>query len=93
VVDQQQKCILREALNDLPTRYREVLLLRVMKDVSYQEIANTVGIPIGTVMSRLSRARKRLQRDLVCQEVPALDASESSLTSVPTHSCWLAVLE
>jgi RNA polymerase sigma-70 factor (ECF subfamily) len=64
----QQKCILRGALNDLPTRYREVLLLRVLKDLSYQEIASKVGGPIGTVMSRLSRARKRLHRDLVCRE-------------------------
>jgi RNA polymerase sigma-70 factor, ECF subfamily len=65
---QQRECMLRGALNDLPTRYRKVLLLRVIKDLSYQEIANKVGVPIGTVMSRLSRARKRLHRDLVCRE-------------------------
>jgi RNA polymerase sigma-70 factor (ECF subfamily) len=66
LVDQQRKCILRGALDDLPARYREVLLLREMENLSYQEIANKVGVPKGTVMSRLSRARKRLQRDLVC---------------------------
>ncbi len=65
VADQQQKYILRVALDDLPAPYREVLLLREMEDLSYQEIANKVGVPIGTVMSRLSRARKRLHRDLL----------------------------
>ena len=65
VADQQQKYILRGALDDLPAPYREVLLLREMEDLSYQEIANKVGVPIGTVMSRLSRARKRLHRDLM----------------------------
>jgi RNA polymerase sigma-70 factor (ECF subfamily) len=68
VVDQQQKSILRGALDDLPAPHREVLLLREMEDLSYQEIANKVGVPIGTVMSRLNRARKRLHRDLVCRE-------------------------
>jgi RNA polymerase sigma-70 factor (ECF subfamily) len=71
VVDQQQKSILRGALDDLPAPHREVLLLREMEDLSYQEIATKVGVPIGTVMSRLSRARKRLHRDLLHQEASA----------------------
>lgn len=62
---QQQKTLLKRALDDLPLKCREVLLLRVIEDLSYQEIADTIGIPIGTVMSRLSRARKRLHRGLV----------------------------
>jgi RNA polymerase sigma-70 factor (ECF subfamily) len=44
----------------LPIEFREVLILRVFDDMSYQQIAETVGVAIGTVMSRLSRARKRL---------------------------------
>jgi RNA polymerase sigma-70 factor (ECF subfamily) len=68
VVDQQRKGILNEALDNLPAQYREVLVLREMEDLSYQEIADRIGVPIGTVMSRLSRARKRLHRDLVCLE-------------------------
>ena len=44
--------------------YREVVLLCDVEEMSYQEIAETLGIPIGTVMSRLSRARKAL-RDLL----------------------------
>jgi len=45
----------------LPAEYREVIVLREIEEHSYQEIAEIVGIPIGTVMSRLSRARRRLQ--------------------------------
>ena len=48
------------ALRKLPVEYREVLILREMEDLSYREIAQATGIPIGTVMSRLSRARKEL---------------------------------
>jgi RNA polymerase sigma-70 factor (ECF subfamily) len=44
----------------LPAEYREVIVLREIEDLSYREIADVVGIPIGTVMSRLSRARKLL---------------------------------
>jgi RNA polymerase sigma-70 factor, ECF subfamily len=49
-------------LESLPERYREVLVLRELEGCSYKEIAQIVGIPIGTVMSTLFRARTRLQR-------------------------------
>ncbi len=45
----------------LPDEFREVLVLREMEDLSYQEIAATLEIPIGTVMSRLARARASLR--------------------------------
>jgi RNA polymerase sigma factor (sigma-70 family) len=51
---------LRECLEGLPVDYREVVILRELEEMSYQEIADVVKIPIGTVMSRLSRARQRL---------------------------------
>jgi RNA polymerase sigma-70 factor, ECF subfamily len=51
---------LRECLERLPVDYREVVILRELEEMSYQEIADVVKIPIGTVMSRLSRARQRL---------------------------------
>lgn len=57
----------REALEDLPIHFREVLLLCEVEEMSYEEIAQTVGIPIGTVMSRLSRARKALRGKLVAR--------------------------
>lgn len=52
------------ALEALPTRPREVLVLRELEGCSYKEIAEITGIPIGTVMSTLSRARQYLQRSL-----------------------------
>jgi RNA polymerase sigma-70 factor (ECF subfamily) len=48
-------------LATLPVEFREVLVLREMEDMSYREIAETVGAPIGTVMSRLARARALLK--------------------------------
>ncbi|MBN9391095.1 MAG: sigma-70 family RNA polymerase sigma factor [Chloroflexi bacterium] len=52
---------IKEALMELPPEYREVIILREIEEFSYREIAEILGIPIGTVMSRLGRARKRLQ--------------------------------
>jgi RNA polymerase sigma factor (sigma-70 family) len=46
----------------LPTAYREILLLREVEELSYREIADITGTPVGTVMSRLSRAREALRR-------------------------------
>lgn len=59
--------LLRRALAELPEEFREVLILREFEDLSYKEISETVGLPIGTVMSRLSRARQRLQAILMAQ--------------------------
>jgi RNA polymerase sigma-70 factor, ECF subfamily len=57
--------VLREALEALPVAFREVVILHDLEDLSYKEIAVIVDIPLGTVMSRLARARKRLQHYLV----------------------------
>jgi len=53
------------ALESLPPRSREVLVLRELEGCSYKEISDIAGIPIGTVMSTLARARGRLQRMLM----------------------------
>jgi RNA polymerase sigma-70 factor (ECF subfamily) len=53
--------MLKAALDDLPTEFREAIVLREMEGMSYKEIADIASVPIGTVMSRLARARKRLQ--------------------------------
>jgi RNA polymerase sigma-70 factor (ECF subfamily) len=55
---------LAQALDRLPPDLREVLVLREIEGLSYKEIGDVAGVPIGTVMSRLSRARKRLQATL-----------------------------
>ncbi len=57
-VDRQS---LRQALEELPVEFREVIVLRELEGLSYKEIAGIVGVPLGTVMSRLARARRRLQ--------------------------------
>lgn len=60
--DEKQQLML--ALEALPPRSREVLVLRELEECSYKEIAEITGIPMGTVMSTLSRARSRLQQIL-----------------------------
>jgi len=52
------------AFNRLSLEQREVLLLVGLEEMSYEEVAKTLGIPMGTVMSRLSRARERLRAQL-----------------------------
>lgn len=72
---------LRTALDALPEAFREVVWLRDVEDLSYQEIADVVEIPLGTVMSRLSRGRKQLYRQLVRgQETEADPAARSTTT-------------
>ena len=57
--------LLHRALTELPGEYREVLVLRELEDLSYKQISEATGLPMGTVMSRLSRARQRLQTILL----------------------------
>ena len=58
---------LRHAIECLPPAWREMIILREFEQMSYQELAEVAQVPIGTVMSRLSRARQRLQV-LLCEE-------------------------
>ena len=53
---------LTRLMEKLPAEYREVLLLREVEDLAYKDIAEVTGMPIGTVMSRLSRARLALRK-------------------------------
>ena len=59
---------LRQAVEELPLEFREVLVLRELDEMSYKQIAAVADLPLGTVMSRLARARKRLQHILVGHE-------------------------
>ncbi len=56
--------MVRQALEELPVEFREVVVLRELEGLSYKQIAAVVEIPLGTVMSRLARARKHLQQIL-----------------------------
>ena len=51
----------QDAVEELPVEFREAIVLRELEGLSYKEIGDIAGVPIGTVMSRLARARKRLQ--------------------------------
>jgi RNA polymerase sigma-70 factor (ECF subfamily) len=52
------------ALEKIPIKYRDVVLLADVQEFSYKEVASTLGVPVGTVMSRLSRGRKLLRTEL-----------------------------
>jgi RNA polymerase sigma-70 factor (ECF subfamily) len=56
--------VVETAFNDLPARFKQVVELVDIGQLSYQEAADTIGIPVGTVMSRLHRARRRIREQL-----------------------------
>jgi RNA polymerase sigma-70 factor, ECF subfamily len=60
----------RHAITELPVEFREMIILREMEGFSYKEIADLSDVPIGTVMSRLARARKLLQKQLAGEFKP-----------------------
>jgi RNA polymerase sigma-70 factor (ECF subfamily) len=60
---EKRKEDLHDALERLPAEFREVILLHEIEGLSYKELALALGVPIGTVMSRLSRARRRLEQE------------------------------
>jgi len=62
--DPEAKETLSRALEHLAPEFREVIVLRELDGLSYKEIGDVAGVPVGTVMSRLSRARAQLQRAL-----------------------------
>lgn len=64
--------LITEALDTLPTQHREVLVLISLEEVSYKEASEIIGVPIGTIMSRLSRARAHLQNILEERGTPVL---------------------
>jgi len=67
-----------DAIGTLPEAERQVLLLVAWEELSYEEIALALGIPVGTVRSRLSRGRARLA---------ALTRARDTVTDVPFTSC------
>ena len=68
VLRNDRSALVRKALETLPANFREVLILRELEGLSYKEIADITGMPAGTVMSSLSRARDRLRQVLMMSE-------------------------
>jgi RNA polymerase sigma-70 factor (ECF subfamily) len=64
LVESANRQTLEKALQELPAEFREAIVLRELEGLSYKEIGDITGVPIGTVMSRLARARARLQLSL-----------------------------
>jgi RNA polymerase sigma factor (sigma-70 family) len=64
VLKSDDREMLKEALEELPVEFREVVVLRDLEELSYKQVAEIANIPLGTVMSRLARARERLKRIL-----------------------------
>jgi RNA polymerase sigma-70 factor, ECF subfamily len=59
-IESSERARVQRAVDALPAEFREVIVLREVQELSYKEISDVAGVPIGTVMSRLARARKRL---------------------------------
>jgi RNA polymerase sigma-70 factor, ECF subfamily len=68
VLHQRDAETIRRLVAELPEPFREAIVLREINDLSYSEIADVVGIPIGTVMSRLGRARSMLRKAWIAEE-------------------------
>ena len=79
LIDRTSEHVLQQAIEELPVPYREVILLCEVEEMSYQEMAAALAIPIGTVMSRLSRARRRLRAIVSDKTTKTSSADRSSL--------------
>ena len=75
LLEQQQDAeLVRSAIRKLPSEFQEVLILREFEELSYQEIASVLHCPMGTVMSRLGRARAKLRRVLTAEAQKSLQS-------------------
>ena len=73
LLEKEARSVLEEAVGRLPAEQRAVFVLRTFEDLSYKEIAIALDLSVGTVMSRLSRAREKLRGALAGSLGPALD--------------------
>jgi RNA polymerase sigma-70 factor (ECF subfamily) len=64
VLQSSDSALVRKAIEELPAEFREALVLRELDEMSYKQIAEITGAPVGTVMSRLARARQQLRQRL-----------------------------
>jgi RNA polymerase sigma-70 factor (ECF subfamily) len=77
ILEREARRALQDALGTLPAEQRAVFVLRTVEELSYREIAETLEISMGTVMSRLSRAREKLRRALAAYLGPAAGAGRT----------------
>ena len=82
-IDQEQ---LQQALGALPDIFRMVLVMFYFEDLSYREIAEALDVPIGTVMSRLARAKAQLRSHLLSKECAEDRMSRRAVSPVAAHS-------
>ena len=67
-IDIENEFLMKEihfAINKLPENYKSVIILRDIQGLDYEQISNIIGVPLGTVKSRINRARLQLQVDLM----------------------------
>ena len=87
LIERVNSQLVQNAIDELPVHFREILLLCEVEEMSYQEIAETLSIPIGTVMSRLSRARRtlgeRLRQKLKGEQSNGLRVLEDTTRHIP----------
>ena len=79
LIDSSSMAAIRGAIEELPAIYREVILMCDVEEASYKEIAEILSIPIGTVMSRLARARRTVREALRPTETKRVQSPSDSL--------------
>ncbi|SUA93395.1 RNA polymerase sigma factor [Pandoraea pulmonicola] len=91
-VRRDECALVREALASLPVVFREVLVLREIEDMSYREIETIVGVPAGTVMSRLARGRQMLAAAVRAAQMSATSATSAASATSATSSAQVTRL-
>ncbi len=89
VADRERQKTIRQAILELPSKYRAVLILRHLQELTYEEIAQALSLPVGTIKTHLFRARNLLKERLQVLEreesTPAASTSASALQSAPAE--------
>ena len=85
LINRSNSQAVRHAIEDPPVHYRETLLLCEVEEMSHQEIAEILLIPIGTVMSRLARARKAVRESLLSAPAMRFGLSPTAIPSALTE--------
>lgn len=82
IVDKEEKNNVLNALDKIDPIYKEVIILFYLKDLTYKEVSDILTIPIGTVMSRLSRGKKQLKSVLKFKDITDDNTKDNELTSL-----------